>query len=112
MTQVQSRPLALRLHKSLLATFAALCLVLLTTLSAFADTVRISDPNQVLDASRVQSEGRNLPDPLDVYVISSFQGTQAQLNQRVKSHIDSSRKIVMLIDTGDKYSTIAGGTSV
>jgi hypothetical protein len=112
MTQVQSRPLALRLHKSLLATFAALCLVLLTTLSAFADTVRISDPNNVLDTSRVQNEGRNLPDPLDVYVISSFRGTQAQFNQRLKSHIDSSRKIVMLVDTGDKYFAVAGGSSV
>jgi len=112
MTQVQSRPLALRLHKSLLATFAALCLVLFTTLSAFADTVRISDPNNVLDTSRVQNEGRNLPDPLDVYVISSFKGTQAQFNQRLKSHIDSPRKIVMLVDTGDKYFAVAGGSSV
>lgn len=112
MTRVQSRPLALRLRKSLLATFAAFCLVLLTTLSAFADTVRISDPNQVLDASRVQNEGRNLPDPLDVYVISSFRGTQAQINQSLKSHIDSPRKIVMLIDTGDRYFAVAGGRSV
>src|SRR3989440_8542773 len=112
MTQVQSRPLALRLHKSLLATFAALCLVLLTTLSAFADTVRISDPNNVLDTSRVQNEGRNLPDPLDVYVISRFSGTQAQFNQRLKSHIDSPRKIVMLVDTGDQYFAVVGGSSV
>src|SRR5205807_6510208 len=33
-------------------------------------------------------------------------------NQRLKSHIDSTRKIVMLIDTGDKYFAVAGGTSV
>lgn len=112
MTQVQSRSLMLRLQRGLFAAFVALCLVLLTTLSAFADTVRISDPNRVLDGSKVQNEGRNLPDPLDIYVISSFTGTQAQFNQRLKSHIDSTRKIVMVLDTGDKYFAVAGGTSV
>src|SRR5207248_9182532 len=45
-------------------------------------------------------------------VISSFRGTQYQFNQRLQSHIDTPRKIVMTIDTGDRYFAVAGGTSV
>ena len=87
-------------------------LLLMSSVTATASTVTISDPQHVLNASQVQSEGQNLSYPLDIYVTNNFSGTRSQFDQRVKQDINSSNKIVMAIDTGHKYLAIAGGTSV
>jgi len=112
MTQIYCQPLVRRLHKGVLAAAIAFCLLLVSTMSVLADTVRINDPNHVLNASQVQSEGSNLPDPLDIYVTSGFTGTSAAFDQRTASHIDNPRKIVIAIDTTKHHLAIVGGTNV
>ncbi len=96
----------------LIAIITVLCLLLMSNLTVSASTVTINDPQHVLNASQVQSEGQNLSYPLDIYVTNNFSGTRTQFDQRVKQDINSSNKIVMAIDTGHKYLAIAGGASV
>jgi hypothetical protein len=112
MTQIDYQPLGKWLRKGLLATAIAFCLLLVTTVSMLADTVRISDPNHVLNASQVQSAGSNLPYPLDIYVTSGFTGTSAAFDQSAASHIDNPRKIVIAIDTTKHHLAIVGGANV
>jgi len=100
------------LGKALLATIVALCLMLLATVGVLADTVNISDQAGVLNASQVRSAGSSLGYPVDIYTTSNFAGTKQSFNQRTAGHIDNARKIVIALDTGNRYLAIAGGRSV
>src|SRR5438270_12402962 len=70
---------------SLVATIAALCLMLTTSLTTLASTVRISDPVGVLNVNQVTSEGAKLSYPLDVYTTNTFYGTASDFVQRTIS---------------------------
>lgn len=96
----------------LITVITAFCVLLMSSLAVSASTVTINDPQHVLNASQVQSEGQKLSYPLDIYVTNNFSGTRSQFDQHVKQDINSSNKIVMAIDTGHKYLAIAGGTGV
>ncbi|HEU5230475.1 MAG TPA: hypothetical protein VFU49_21825 [Ktedonobacteraceae bacterium] len=100
------------LGKSLLATVIALCLLSLASMGVLADAVNISDQAGVLNASQVRSAGSSLGYPVDIYTTNNFVGSNQSFNQRTTGHIDNARKIVMAIDTSNRYVAIAGGRSV
>ena len=100
-----------RLSIGLFATVMALCIVLFTSISAFASTVNVNDAAGVLNVNQIQNEGRNLSYPMNIYTVSRFNGTQAAFEQQAKSH-ESSGVIVIAIDTGDRYVYIGGNSTV
>ncbi|GHO81954.1 hypothetical protein KSD_97250 [Ktedonobacter sp. SOSP1-85] len=101
----QSRSLSL----SLLALITACCLFFAVSLPAQADTVRISDPVEVLNVQQVMSEGSNLAYPLDVYTTNTFSGTASGFVQRtISAHLTSKRLIVIAIDVVHRYFTVVG----
>src|SRR5438477_13130575 len=95
-----------RLRISLFATVMALCIVLFTSISAFASTVNISDAAHVLNASQIQNEGRNLSYPMNIYTVSRFNGNASSFEQQTRTHVTNAGLSVMSIDTGDKYLNI------
>jgi hypothetical protein len=104
-----------RLVVGLIATLAAICLLLLTTLGALADTVHISDQAGVLNTSQVQSEAANLPYPVNIYTMNNFTGSESAFNQeavRTLNDANNPRLIIIAIDTRNKYLAIVGGKGV
>ncbi len=95
-----------------MASFAALCLLMLTTVSAFAASVTINDQAGVLNKGQVQSEGSSLPYPLKVYTVSNFNGNSSAFSQQAKSHVSNSTDIVIAIDTANKHLAIQAGSGV
>ncbi|WP_201368728.1 hypothetical protein [Ktedonobacter robiniae] len=104
---------ARHLSLSLLAMIAACCLFFASSLPAQADTVRVSDPVEVLNVQQVIYEGSKLAYPLDVYTTSTFSGTASDFVQRtVSAHLTSKRLIVIAIDVAHHYFTVVGGSQV
>ncbi|HET8844839.1 MAG TPA: hypothetical protein VFN35_25430 [Ktedonobacteraceae bacterium] len=102
-----------RLAPGLLAALLALCFLLTTSLPVFANNVRISDPVQVLNVSRVTSEGSKLSYDLDIYTTNTFSGTSSDFTSRtVTAHLTSKSLIVIAIDTTHRYLAIVGGKNV
>lgn len=96
-----------------LALVIALCLLVTTSLTAFANTVRISDPVQVLNVSQVTSAGAKLSYNLDIYTTSTYTGSQADFTTRtISAHLTSPSLIVIAIDTTHRYLAIVGGKNV
>ncbi|MBE3561902.1 MAG: hypothetical protein IMW89_22175, partial [Ktedonobacteraceae bacterium] len=110
--QVSPSPPARMLKRGLLATAVALCLLLLTTVTALANTVHVYDRAGVLDDSRVQSEAQSLPKPVDIYTMSGFNGTMSSFNQEAVRSIRNSDMIVIAIDTSAHHLAIVGGKNV
>jgi len=79
---------------------------------ALANTVNISDAANVLNVSQVRSEAANLPDPINIYTTSTFNGSTSAFDQQTRGHITSSNLLVMAIDTAHKHVTIVGGSNV
>ena len=99
----------------LIATLAAICLLLVTTLGALADTVNISDKASVLNKSQVQSEAANLGYPVNIYTMNNFNGTESAFNQeavRTLNDAHNTRLIVIAISTQPKFLAIVGGKDV
>ena len=99
----------------LIATLAAISLVLITTLVTLADTVNISDKAGVLNTSQVESEAAKLPYPVNIYTMNNFTGSQSAFNQeaaRTLNNANNPRLIVIAIDTRNKFLTIVGGKDV
>src|SRR5205085_7168643 len=104
-----------RITISLAAIIAAMCLLVITTMGALADTVNISDKAGVLNVAEVQSEASNLPYPINIYTINNFTGTKSSFDQDAINTINNAhnpRLIVIAIDTKDRYLTIVGGKDV
>jgi hypothetical protein len=98
-----------RLTLSLVAIMAALCLVFLATVGAFADSVRIFDRAVVLNASQVQSEASNLSNPIDIYTTSTFTGSTQSFDQTAVRSIASTRSLVLAIDVRHGHVVVVGG---
>ena len=99
----------------LIATFATICLLLITTLGALADTVHISDKAGVLNTSQVQSEAAKLPYPVNIYTMNNFTVSESAFNQeavRTLHDANNPRLIIIAIDTGNKFLAIVGGKDV
>jgi hypothetical protein len=104
-----------RLVMGLFATLAAISLLFVTTLVAFADTVNIYDKAGVLDQSQVQSAAAQLPYPVNIYTMNNFSGSESAFNQeavRTLNDLHNPRLIVIAIETQQKYLAIVGGKSV
>jgi hypothetical protein len=104
-----------RLMLSLIATLAAFCLLLVTTLGTLADTVNISDKAGVLNTSQVQSEAAKLPYPVNIYTMNNFTGSESAFNQeavRTLNDAHNPRLIIIAIDTRNKFLAIVGGKDV
>lgn len=98
---------------ALLATVIALCMLMATSFTASASTVRISDPVQVLNVSQVTNEGSKLPYALDIYTTNTYTGTSSDFAARtISAHLTSAKLIVIAIDTTHRYLAIVGGKSV
>src|SRR5436305_12339059 len=85
---------------TMLAALAALCLLLLSAVTASASTVNVYDNAHVLNASQVQSAASSLPYPMDIYTINTFNGSSSAFDQQTASHTaNNANLIVMAIDT-------------
>jgi hypothetical protein len=99
----------------LVATLAAISLLLVTTFGVLADTVNISDKAGVLNTSQVQSAAANLPYPVNIYTMNNFTGTESAFNQeavRTLAKANNPRLIIIAIDTHNKFLAIVGGKDV
>lgn len=106
-----SRPRCL--HMGLFAFLIACCLFFAASLPALADTVRVSDPVEVLNVQQIVSEGSKLAYPLDVYTTNTFSGTSSDFGQRtISAHLTSKRLIVIAIDVTHHYLAVVGGSQV
>lgn len=102
-----------RARPALLAILLALFFVAANSLTCFADQVRISDPVEVLNVSRVTTEGANLAYPLDIYTTSTYTGSSSDfVNRTIRLHLTSPKLIVIAIDTTHRYLAIVGGKSI
>jgi len=104
-----------RLMMGLIATLAAFCMLLVTTLGTLADTVNISDKAGVLNTSQVQSEAEKLPYPVNIYTMNNFTGSEPAFNQeaiRTLNDAHNPRLIIIAIDTHNKFLAIVGGKDV
>ncbi len=106
------QPLLRSIYISLVAALMALGLVVMTAIGASANTVNISDQSHVLNASQVQSEASNLPNPISIYTTNTFSGDTNAFKQKTYSHVTNQNMIVMAIDTVNKHVAIVGGTNV
>ena len=98
---------------AIVAIFAALCLLLLSAVTASANTVHVYDNASVLNASQVQSAASSLPYPMDIYTINSFNGTTSAFDQQTASHTaNNANLIVMAIDTVHHHLAIKAGSRV
>src|SRR5690348_14372025 len=79
--------------RGLAVTTVVLFLLLTTTLSAWADTVNISDQAGVLDAGQVRNEASSLPYRVDIYTVSHYNGSSSNFNQTAVSKIPNSNSI-------------------
>ncbi|HET8842374.1 MAG TPA: hypothetical protein VFN35_12965, partial [Ktedonobacteraceae bacterium] len=74
------------------------------SLSARADTVRVSDPTEVLNVQQIVSEGSKLAYPLDVYTTNTFYGNASSFVQRtISAHLTSKRLLVIAVDVTHRY---------
>jgi hypothetical protein len=97
---------------SVIASAAALCLLLAMTTAVLAGTVNISDQAGVLNQSQVQSAASSLPYPINIYTANNFQGRSSDFDQRARSHLTNPNLIVIAIDTVHKHLAIVGGSKV
>jgi hypothetical protein len=106
------QPLFRKWYISLIAALMAMCLAVMTTIGASANTVNISDQSKVLNAGQLRSEASNLPNPISIYTTNTFSGDTSTFKQRTYSHVTNANLIVIAIDTVNKHVAIVGGTSV
>src|SRR5207244_3976242 len=98
---------------SVVATVAALYLLLTVTTSALANTVHVYDNAHVLNVSQVQSAAASLPYPIDIYTVNNFNGTKTAFEQQTASHTAGNPNlIVMAIDTVHHFVYITSGSRV
>lgn len=98
---------------AIVATIASLCLLLLSTVTASANTVNVYDNSGVLNASDVKSAASSLPYAMDIYTIKTFNGSTSAFDQQAASHTaNNANLIVMAIDTVHRHLAIKAGSHV
>ena len=96
-----------------LASSAALYLVLILTVTAFASNVIISDQAGVLNQSQVRKAASSLRYPVAVYTVNGFSGSTQQFNQRATNTLNNHpNMIVIAIDTSRRYLYVTRGRDV
>jgi hypothetical protein len=88
-------------------------LLLVTTVSAFANTVNIYDNAHVLN-SQVQSEAQSLSYPMDIYTITNYTAPSSSFDQAARAKINKNNLIIMAINTtpGHQHVYIKAGPNV
>ncbi len=97
--------------KGLVVVLVALCLLLISSVTALASTVNIFDGAHVLNASQVRSAGSKLSYPLNVYTVNNYAGSSQQFDQAVHNKIASPNLIVMGLNTTGRFY-VDGGPGV
>jgi hypothetical protein len=101
------------IHWLLVATIAALCLTLVTSMSVLADTVHIYDDAHVLDQSQILNSAANLSYPLAIYTTKTFTGSTTDFDRRTAGHIGNNLNLIVIaIDTVHHHLAIVGGKNV
>ncbi|TMC15383.1 MAG: hypothetical protein E6J34_22310 [Chloroflexi bacterium] len=98
--------------RSLFAALLALCLLLVTTIGAIANTVNVSDQAGVLNVSQVRNAASSLAYPIDIYTANNFNGSTSAFDQKARDKLSSPNLIVIAIDTLHKHLTVVSGKSV
>lgn len=101
-----------RMSRVLLLGVATSCLLLITTVTAWASVGKIADAAGVLNQSQVRSAGASIRYSVDIYTTANFSGTSSQFLQRAHSRLTSSNQIVMAISTNPRYMTVVAGSNV
>ncbi|GAC1503530.1 MAG: hypothetical protein NVS2B12_14760 [Ktedonobacteraceae bacterium] len=110
MDRTSTHALYKRVSKGLVATCVALCLLLITSVTALANSVNIYDRGNILNASQVRNEASSLPKPIDIYTIPNFTGSNQAFVNNARQSVNNPDKIVMAIKPG--YMTVVGGKNV
>ncbi len=94
-----------------LATFLAAfsLLLLLTSLSAEASAVTITDQAGVLDTGRVLTEARKLNNPVVIFTTRTFGGDQEALNQAAREQLPTQDAIAIEVDVTHRHLSIQSG---
>ncbi|HEY4035258.1 MAG TPA: hypothetical protein VGL94_14960 [Ktedonobacteraceae bacterium] len=100
------------MSRVLLLSVAISCLLLITTMTAWASVGKIADAAGVLNQSQVKSAGASIRYSVDIYTTANFSGTSSQFLQRAHSRLTSSNQIVMAISTNPRYMTVVAGSNV
>ena len=87
-------------------------LLLIATVNAWASVNKIADAAGILDQNQVKSAGSSLQYPVDIYTTQNFSGTNAQFEQRARSHLTNADTIVMAISTSPRHVTVVAGSAV
>ena len=96
-----------------LASSAALYLVLILAVTAFASNVIISDQAGVLNQSQIRKAASSLRYPVAVYTVNGFSGSTQQFNQRATNTLNNHpNMIVIAIDTSKRYLFVTRGRDV
>jgi hypothetical protein len=103
---------ARRVLIGLLALCAAWFLIVITTTAALANSVQIFDAAQVLNAGQVRSEASSLPDPIRIYTVPDFIGSNKDFDQVAARQITSAHTLVIAINTHSHYLAVVGGKQV
>jgi hypothetical protein len=92
--------------------FVLLCL--LTTGACGSDpSVEVYDNSRVLNIAQVQNAASALPDPVAIYTTNTLQGTPFDFQQIALQKLQGNPGLLVLaIDTGRHYLSIAHGSSV
>lgn len=96
-----------------LASSAALYLVLILTITTFASDVSISDQAGVLNQSQVRKAASALGYPVSIYTVNGFSGSTQQFDQRAANILGNHKNmIVIAIDTNRRYLVVRSGPDV
>jgi ABC-type cobalt transport system substrate-binding protein len=112
MKKLDPSPLLGRMSRGLLINIVAFCLLLTTTMTAWASVEKIVDQANVLNENQVRSAGASLRYPVEIYTIPDFSGTSSQFKQRARDHLTSTDLIVIAISTSQHRVTIVAGSRV
>jgi hypothetical protein len=112
MNKLDVSPLLRRMRRGLLINVVAFCLLLTTTVTAWASVGKIFDAAGVLNQSQVKSAETSLRYPVDIYTTDNFSGSKSEFIQRAREHLTSSNLIVMAISVNPNFMTIVAGNRV
>lgn len=101
-----------RLLASMLAACMALCCCLLFSPHAFANSVTVNDQSGVLDVSKVQDAGAQLPDPVLVTTTRSFSGTADTFKQFARQILPDQQTVSVAVDTVHHFFAVESGNNV
>ena len=106
-------PTKARCSRALLIAFSLLVVwFVVSSGSAYANTITIQDQSNVLNASKVRSEAAQLPASVLIYTTRTFTGDQVALDNDARSRLSGANIIDIAIDTAQRHLSIESGSQV